>query len=159
MMEYAQEFNSTTLATSTQSATMACIAMRVGDVSSIRKWVSDAPQTRPAGENPCAFSRPPSLHMVCARKSSLCPRTPWSYPCTRRIWPTLTADFSCINKISKKFAALATLTRRLADASQGLNPEIRVVCACPTWIAPLLIPLYLLIASAVTHPRVPNIAI
>jgi hypothetical protein len=34
-----------------------------------------------------------------------------------------------------------------------------VVCACPTWIAPLLTPLYLLIASAVTHPRVPNIAI
>ena len=76
MMEYAQESNSTTPATSTQSATMACIATRVADVSSIRKWVSDAPRTRPAEGNPCAFSKPPSLHMVCARRSSLCLRTP-----------------------------------------------------------------------------------
>ena len=76
MMEYARGFNSTTLATSTLSATMACIATRAADASSIRKWVSDAPRTRPAEGNPCAFSRPPSPHMVCARRSSLCLRTP-----------------------------------------------------------------------------------
>lgn len=76
MMEYAQEFNSTIPATSTQSATTACIATRVADASSIRKWVSDAPRTRPAEGNPCAFSRPPSPHMACAKRSSLCPRTP-----------------------------------------------------------------------------------
>lgn len=76
MMEYVQGFNSTTPATSTQSATTACIATRAADVSSIRKWVSDAPRTRPAEGNPCAFSRPPSPHMACAKRSSLCPRTP-----------------------------------------------------------------------------------
>jgi hypothetical protein len=82
-----------------------------------------------------------------------------SSQCTRRIWQTPTPDFSCINKISKKYAALATSTRHLGDASQDLNPKIREVCACQTWIAPQLTPLYLLTANAVTHPRVPNIAI
>jgi hypothetical protein len=33
-----------------------------------------------------------------------------------------------------------------------------VVCACQTWIAPLLTQLFLPIASVATHLRVPNIA-
>lgn len=159
MMEYAQGSNSMILATSTQSAITVCIATRAADASSIRKWVRDAPLMRPAEGNPCAFLKQPSQHTACAKRFSLCPRILWSSRCTRRIWPTQTLDFSCINKISKKYAALGILTRHLAAASPALNPRIRVVCACPTWIAPLLTQLYLPIASVVTHLRVPNIAI
>jgi hypothetical protein len=159
MMEYAQGYNSTILATLTQNATTACIATRVADVSSIRKWGRGAPLTRPAVENLCVSSKPPSQHMVCARKSSLCLKILSSSRCTRRIWPTPTRVSSCINKISKKYAAPATSTRHLAAASPGLNPRIRVVCACPTWIAPLLTPLFLPNVNAVTHPREQNIVI
>jgi hypothetical protein len=158
-MEYAQGSNSTTLATSTQSATMACIATRVADASSIRKWVRDAPQMRPAEGNLCAFLKLPSLHTVCVRRFSLCPKILLSSRCTRRIWPTPTRGFSCINKISKKFAAQGILTRRPVAASPDSNLRIRAVCACPTWIAPLRTPPFLLIASAVTRPRELNIAI
>ena len=158
MMEYAQGSNSTIPATSTQSAITVCIATRAVDVSNTRKWVRDAPLTRPAEGNLCAFLKPPSLHTACAKRFYLCPRILSSSRCTRRIWRTPTLDFSCINKISKKYAALGILTRHLAAASPVLNPRIRVVCACPTWIAPLLTQLFLPIASVATHLRVPNIA-
>jgi hypothetical protein len=159
MMEYVQGFNSTILATLTQNATMACIATRVADVSSIRKWGRGALQTRPVEGNLCVSSKPPSQHMACARKSSLCLKILSSSRCIRLIWPTPTRDCSYINKISKKFAAPATSTRHLVAASPGLNPRIRAVCACPTWIAPLLTLLFLLNVNAVTHPREQNIVI
>ena len=159
MMEYAQGFNSTILATLTQNATMACIATRVADALSIRKWGRGAPPTRPVEENLCVSSKPLFQHMACARRSSLCLKILSSSRCIRLIWPTQTRDCSCINKISKKFAAPATSIRHLAVVSLGLNPRIREVCACPTWIAPLLTPLFLLNVNAVTHPRELNIVI
>ena len=157
MMEYALVFNSTIRATSTRNATTACTATRVAGALSTRKWERDAPRTRLAEENQCAFLKQRSLHTVCVEKSSPCRRIPSSCRCTRRIWQTLTQGFLCISKISKRFAAQVISIRHLAAVSLDLNLRIRVVYACPTWIAPPQTQLFLLNASADTHPREPNI--
>lgn len=157
MMVSVLVFNSTTLATSTLNVITVCIVTRVADVLSTRRSVSDAPLTKLVEENLCAFSKPLSQPTACVRRSSLCPRTPWFYRCTKRIWLIQTPAFSCINKTSRRFAAQAFSIRLRAVVSLDSNQRTRVVCACPTWIAPQPTQLYSQSASADTHLREQNI--
>ena len=125
MTGYAQECNYTIHATSTQSATSACIAMRAVAAWSTRRSVRGAHPMRPAVENPCAFSRLLSPHTGHARKSSPCQRTHWSCPCTRPIWLIQILAFSFINKISRKCAALVISTKPRVAVSPDWSPKIR----------------------------------
>ena len=153
------ESSSTTLATSTLNATTACIATREAGALSIRRWERGAPQTRHAAESQCAFLKRPYPRMVRARKFFLCLKTPSFCPCTRLTWPIRIRDCLFINKISKRFAAQATLIKPLAAVLPVLNLRIRAVCACQTWIAPRLIRPFLRSANVGTLRKAPSIAI
>jgi hypothetical protein len=74
--------------------------------------------------------------------------------CTKQTWLRLTLASSCISKISRRCAALATWTRHRAAALMGLNLRIRVVFACQTSIAPQLTLPYMPNASAVILRKV-----
>ena len=159
MMVSVRAFNSMTLATSTLNAITACIAMKVADVSSTRKWVSDAHQMKLVEGNLCVSLKPLSQPTACARRSYLCPRTPWFCRCIRLIWQIPTLVCSCINKTSRKFAAQVISIKLQAAVSPVSNQRTRAVFACPTWIAPQLTQLSSRNASADIHRKEPNIVI
>lgn len=153
------ESSSTTLATSTLNATTACTATREAGASSIRRWERGAPLTRHAAESQCAFLKPPYPPMALARKFSLCLKTPSFCPCTRLTWLIRIQDCLFINKISKRFAAQATLIKPQVAVLPVSNLRTRVVCACQTWIAPRQTRPFSRSANVGTLRKAPSIAI